>query len=73
MYLDKGDNRSALNYMQRSLRLAEQYGLKEQVADASLKLSKFYRKSGNMIETFKYYKRNIEVGAASTTLMPFKK
>ncbi|MDQ3846749.1 MAG: tetratricopeptide repeat protein, partial [Bacteroidota bacterium] len=59
VYLDKGDNQTALNYTLRSLRLAEQYGLKEQVADASLKLSKLYEKRGNISEAFTYYKKHI--------------
>ena len=59
VYLDKGDNQAALNYTLRSLRLAEQYGLKEQVADASLKLSEFYEKTGNLSESFKYFKKHI--------------
>jgi len=39
VYSNKGDKQAALNYTLRSLHLAEQYGLKEQIADASLKLS----------------------------------
>lgn len=59
VYLNKGDNQEALNYTLRSLRLAEQYGLKEQLADASFKLSELYEKTGNLSEAFKYYKKHI--------------
>jgi adenylate cyclase len=56
IYLEKGDKKTAMNYAKRSLQLAEQYGLKEQISDANLKLSELYEKAGNMNESFKYYK-----------------
>jgi len=59
VYLNKGDKQSALNYTLRSLYLAEQHGLKEQIADASLKLSELYDKAGNTKEAFKNYKKHI--------------
>lgn len=59
IYLEKGDNKTAMNYARRSLQLAEQYGLKEQISDANLKLSELYEKSGNMNESFKYYKNYV--------------
>ena len=59
VYLDKGDHQAALNYALRSLRLAEQYGLKEQVGQASLKLSELHEKDGNIGESYAYYKRYI--------------
>lgn len=59
VYLNKGDDQTALNYALRSLRLAEQYGLKEQIADANLKLSELYERAGNLSQSFKYYKSHI--------------
>ena len=59
VYLNKGDKQAALNYTLRSLRLADKYGLKEQVSDASLKLSEFYEKEGNLSEAFNYFKKYI--------------
>lgn len=59
VFLKKGDNQAALNYTFRSLRLAEQYGLKEQIADATLKLSELYEKAGNPGESLRYYKTHI--------------
>jgi two-component system, NarL family, sensor kinase len=59
IYLSKGDDKTALNYTSRSLRLAEQYQLKEQISDASLKLSKLYEREGNTSEAFRYYKNHI--------------
>jgi len=56
IYQNRGDIKSALNYALRSLRLAEQYKLKEQIGQASLKLSELYEKEGNTNESYKYYK-----------------
>jgi class 3 adenylate cyclase len=59
IYQEKGDNQTALNYAQRSLGLAEKYGLKEQISDANLKLSDLYEKAGNTEASLKYYKDHI--------------
>lgn len=59
IYLQKGDESTALNYALRSLKLAQQYKLKEQISDANLKLSELYEKAGNRDESFKYYKNHI--------------
>jgi class 3 adenylate cyclase len=48
-----------MSYAQKSLQLAQQYGLKEQISDANLKLSELYEKAGNPVESFKYYKNHI--------------
>lgn len=56
IYIAKGDKRAALNYAMQSLTLALQYGLKEQIRDANLKLSELYERAGNMEESYKYYK-----------------
>ena len=59
IYLKKGDKKTAMNYAQRSLKLAQQYGLKDQISDANLKLSELYEGAGNLGESFKYYKNHI--------------
>ena len=59
IYRDKGEGVTAMNYAKRSLRLATQYGLKEQISDANLKLSELYEKEGNTGESLKYYKNYI--------------
>ncbi len=59
IYLQKGDDRTAMSYAMRSLKLAEQYGLKEQISDANLKLSELYERAGNTGESFRYYKNHI--------------
>jgi adenylate cyclase len=59
IYRDKGDGATAMNYAKRSLQLAEQFSLKEQISDANLKLSELYEKEGNKSEALKYYKNHI--------------
>lgn len=59
IFLEKGDNKTAMNYAVRSLQLAEQVGLKEQITNANLKLSELYEIAGNIPESFKYYKNYV--------------
>ncbi len=59
IYIEKGDDAKALNYAKRSLTLARQYGLKEQIRDGNLKLSELYERSGNPAESYKYFKNYI--------------
>ena len=59
IYLKKGDDRTAMNYAKRSLQLAQQYGLKDQISDANLKLSELYERAGKPGESFKYFKGHI--------------
>ena len=59
IYLEKGDQHSALNYATRSLQLAQQYELKDQISEANLKLSQLYEKAGNTEASLAYYKKHI--------------
>jgi adenylate cyclase len=59
VYLGKGDALTALSYATRSLRLAEQYGLREQRRDASQKLSEIYERTGNTSEALRHYKNYV--------------
>jgi adenylate cyclase len=59
IFQEKGDNETAMNYALRSLQLAEQAGLKEQITSANLKLSELYEKAGNIKESFTYYKNYV--------------
>lgn len=56
IYLEKGDQETALDYAQRSLLLSEKHRLKEQISDANLKLSELYEKAGNNSASLKHYK-----------------
>ncbi len=59
IYLRKNDITSAINYAQRSLKLAKQNGLKEQIGDANQKIAELYEQSGDSLLSYKYYKEYI--------------
>jgi two-component system NtrC family sensor kinase len=59
IYLQKGDNELALTYATKSLKLAHQYGLKQQISDANLKLSTIYEKAGNSSQSLTHYKNYV--------------
>ena len=59
IYLEKGDAPAALYYAHRSLELAQQYGLKDQISASSFKLSELYENTGNHREAYRYYKDHI--------------
>lgn len=59
IYVEKGEQNSALDYAQRSLDLGLKYGLKEQIGDANLKLSELHEQLGNSAISLKHYKDHI--------------
>lgn len=59
IYLRKEEFTTALSYAERSLALATQYGLKEQISEANLKLSELYETKGDQATSFKHYKDHI--------------
>ncbi|HEU4904046.1 MAG TPA: ATP-binding protein [Flavisolibacter sp.] len=59
VYSNKGDVPTAMMYTSRSLHLAEQYGLKEQIRDAHLKMSELHERTGNANEALRHYKTYI--------------
>ncbi|MDX2069733.1 MAG: adenylate/guanylate cyclase domain-containing protein [Haliscomenobacter sp.] len=59
IYFAKGDLIRGKTYAQKSLDLALQYGLKEQIRDANLKLSELYEKIGDTKTSLQYYKNHI--------------
>ena len=59
IYADKGDWPSAFRFAQRSLDLALQHNLKEQISDAYLKLSELHERRGNTSEALKYFQNHI--------------
>ena len=59
IYAEQGKWETAFSYAHRSLDLAKQHGLKEQIGDAYLKLSELYEKRGNNTESLKYYKNHV--------------
>ncbi|NNE76166.1 MAG: adenylate/guanylate cyclase domain-containing protein, partial [Pricia sp.] len=56
IFAERNDFKSAFNYAERSLDLAQQYGLKDQISDANLKLSELHERRGNVVESLKHYK-----------------
>lgn len=59
IYLRRGNTTQAINYVQRSLEMARQYGLKEQVSEANLKLSEIYQQTGDWQRSLDHYKQFI--------------
>jgi len=59
IYLGKGDLARALNYAERSLNLATQYGIKDQISQSNLTLSRIYEQIGNTSKAFEYYKNHV--------------
>lgn len=59
IYVQKEDLGSAINYASKSLQLAKQYKLKQQISEANLKLSELYETKGEMGEAFAYYRDHI--------------
>ena len=56
IYLKRDDWTTALHYAQRSLTLSQRYGLKDQISDANLQISKLHEQVGNYQESFEAYK-----------------
>ncbi|WP_418884484.1 adenylate/guanylate cyclase domain-containing protein [Cognataquiflexum rubidum] len=59
IYLESGDRARALNYANRSLELANHYGLKDQISNSNLTLSKIYEQDGLPQKALEYYKKHI--------------
>jgi len=59
IYSRRNEFTTALNYAQRSLDLATQFGLKEQISDANFTLSKLHETAGNQAASLKHYKDHI--------------
>jgi class 3 adenylate cyclase len=57
--LKQKDLNSALSHVERSLALAQEYGLKKEISDASLQLSEIYEIIGNSSESLKYFKNSV--------------
>ena len=59
IYQEKGDDQIALDFATRSLGLARQYGLKQEVSDASLKLSSLHERTNNYQEALMHFKNHM--------------
>jgi len=68
IYQKRDDSKTAMSYATRSLELAKKYKLKDQASKSNLKLSELYQKSGNIAESYKYYKDHIALRDSVTNL-----
>ncbi|CAN0588498.1 unnamed protein product, partial [Ectocarpus sp. 12 AP-2014] len=59
IYVEKEEHRTAIAYAQKSLDLAAQYGLIEQLADANQKLAELYEGIGDKVISYAHYKAHI--------------
>lgn len=59
IYVEKKDYETAISYTKRSLSLAQEYGLREQLADANEKLATLYEMVGDMALSYEHYKDHI--------------
>jgi signal transduction histidine kinase len=56
IYSDKNEQLQALSYASRSLHLAQQYKLNEQIRDANLQLSELYESSGDIPQSYSHFR-----------------
>jgi len=59
IYLEKGDQDAALNYLVKSLSLAKAHGLKKEISEANLKLSQLYDKLAKPKESLIHLQNHI--------------
>jgi signal transduction histidine kinase len=60
IYLERKEKTVALSYALRSLELAEHQHLKEQIRDASLKLSDMYQSDGNAEKSLGFFRQYVQ-------------
>lgn len=73
VYRQQGDGSAALNYARKSFELARQYGLKEQISDAALKLSQLYEQAGNADQSLRHFKTHITYRDSVNNLLSVQK
>ncbi len=59
IYMKHGRVEESLAFANRSLKIATQYGLKDQISDANLKLSELYKNIGNFEKAYSHYQAYI--------------
>jgi len=72
IYAKQNDWSSAFNYAQRSLELAQKNGLKKQISESNLKLSDLYMQTGNIEDSYKYYRNYITYRDSVTNIESVK-
>ncbi len=59
VYINKDNLDKAIDFSLMSLDIAETYGFKNEISEASLKLSQLYEKKGDLPHSYQYYKEYI--------------
>jgi class 3 adenylate cyclase len=59
IYADQNDLRMAFEYAEKSLELAQRYGLKDQISSANLKLAELYEETGDINAAYDNYREHI--------------
>lgn len=59
LYQDENDIENATSYAYRSLDIAEEHHLKDQISNANLQISELLESSGNIPKAFEHYKKHI--------------
>lgn len=73
IYFFKNELSTALVYARKSLDLSRKHGLKDQVSEACLRLSKIYERKGMPDEALAYYKQHIAYKDSVTNIVSVQK
>lgn len=68
IYLDRGNPEAALTFARKSLKLAEENDMKEQIRDSHLQLSEIYGQAGNSDSSLYYYRNYVAYRDSITNL-----
>ncbi len=71
--VEKGNNLKAIQYVNESLRLATEYGLKEQIRDACIKLARLHELAGNISKAYYFHKQYLIYKDSVTNMESVKK
>ena len=59
IYRNQGDLTTSFDYAEASLKMAQKYGIKQQISESNLQLSKLYESLGNSSASLRFYKNHI--------------
>ncbi len=68
IYANQGKLETSISFADRSLKLATQYGLKEQISDANLKLSQLNAQAQNYEKAYTFYQDHIKYRDSVTNI-----
>jgi signal transduction histidine kinase len=68
LYRDQGQMPTAIQYAANSLQYSKQYGIREQAANASLKLSMLYEQTGNPKEALRFQREHVSLRDSITNI-----